>query len=184
MCLLDILLATRGESSTILLPGRWSSQREQISMRGIILISRELILLHHLSHSLSHPPFYPLRVSHLLVSLTTLLSLRTTRSHQLLILGGRSLLLVNLSLLVVFLILLLFQLFLLFLLLLLHLPSILKKTRTLFFLQQSSHHLQLILDATTHSFSCSLSSTCWKMHQEACTSWFASSTCSCSCPCP
>ena len=108
-------------------------------MRGIILVSRELILLHHLPHSLSHPPLHPLRISHLLVSLTTLLSLRMTRSHQLLILGGRSLLLVSLSLLVAFLILLLFQLFLSFLLLLLHLPSILKMTRTSFFLQQFSH---------------------------------------------
>ena len=55
VCLLGILLGTRGGSSTILLPGRWSSQRGQISMRDIILASRELILLHHLSHSLSYP---------------------------------------------------------------------------------------------------------------------------------
>ena len=142
----------KGGSSIILLPGRWSSQRGQISMRGTILVSRKLILLHHLPHCLSYPPLYSLRISHLLSSLTTLPSLRTTRSHQLLILGGRSLLLVSLSLLVASLILLLFQLLLSFLLLLLHLPSVLKMTRTSFFLQQFSHHLLLDLDDTIHSF--------------------------------
>ena len=66
--------------------------------------------------------------------MTTLISLRITRSHQLLILGGRSILLVSLSLLVASLILLLFQLCLLFLLLL-QLPDVLNMIRTLFFLQ-------------------------------------------------
>ena len=121
-------------------------------MRGIILASRELILPYHLSHSLSHSPLHPFRISYLLVSLTTLLSLRMTRSHQLRILGGRSLLLVSLSLLVASLILLLFQLFLSFPLLLLHLSYVLKMTMTSFFLQQSNHHLLFILDDTTHSF--------------------------------
>ena len=37
-------------------------------------------------------------------------------------------------------------------LLLLHLPSVLKMTRTSFFLQQFSHHLLLDLDDTIHSF--------------------------------
>ena len=54
--------------------------------RGIILVSRELILLHHLLHALSHSSLYPFCISHLLPSLTTLLSLRIIRSHQLLIL--------------------------------------------------------------------------------------------------
>ena len=121
-------------------------------MRGIILASRALILLYHLPHSLSHPPLHPFRISYLLVSLITLLSMRKTRSHQLLILRERSLLLISLSLLVASLILLLFYLFLPFLLLLLHLPSILKMTRTSLFLQQSNHYLLLILDNITHLF--------------------------------
>ena len=47
MCLLGILLGTRSRSSIILLSEIWLFQRGQILMRGIILVSRELIVLHH-----------------------------------------------------------------------------------------------------------------------------------------